>query len=96
MQLIRAYRNPGYEALADGVLAFFDRRVDLHSSGVSFGSAIDGGTDGPPAGSGRASREPDKVSTDISLVAIDRSDPEAYALADVICRGVTAAGGPEG
>jgi hypothetical protein len=31
------------------------------------------------------------VSTDISLVAIDRSDPEAFALADVICRGVTAA-----
>ena len=80
MQLIRAYRNPGYEALADGVLAFFDRRVDLHSSGVSFGSSSDPGAEGPSG----AGRDPDKVSTDISLVAIDRSDPEAYALADVI------------
>ena len=87
MQLIRAYRNPGYEALADGVMAFFDRRSDLHSSGVSFGSADDGAAASP----GGAGREPDKVSTDISLVAIDRSDPEAYALADVIRRGVTAA-----
>jgi hypothetical protein len=95
VQLIRAYRNPGYEALADGVMAFFDRRSDLHSSGVSFGSADDGASDGARAGAaegpGRAGREPDKVSTDISLVAIDRSDPEAYALADVIRRGVTAA-----
>jgi hypothetical protein len=87
VQLIRAYRNPGYEALADGVMAFFDRRSDLHSSGVSFGSADDGAAASP----GGAGREPDKVSTDISLVAIDRSDPEAYALADVIRRGVTAA-----
>jgi hypothetical protein len=99
MQLIRAYRNPGYGALADGVMAFFDRRPDLHSSGVAFGSAdygvSDGVTpasrDGAPDRPGGASREPDKVSTDISLVAIDRSDPEAFALADVIRRGVTAA-----
>jgi len=76
MQLIARYRNGGYEALADGVLAFFDRRSDLQRPGVAFG----------PAGEA----EPAKVSTDISLVAIDRSDPEAFALAEVILRGVNA------
>ena len=91
MQLIRAYRNPGYGALADGVMAFFDRRPDLHTSGVAFGSPYDGSSDGASDGPSGAGREPDKVSTDISLVAIDRSDPEAFALADVIRRGVTAA-----
>lgn len=78
MQLIARYRNAGFEALADGVLAFFDRRVDLQRPGVAFGSG-----DGPDA-------EPAKISTDISLVAIDRSDPEAFALAEVILRGVSA------
>lgn len=78
MRLIASYRNAGYEALADGVMAFFDRRPDLQRPGVAFG---------PDAGPGA---EPAKVSTDISLVAIDRSDPEAYALAEVIVRGVTA------
>ena len=34
--------------------------------------------------------EPAKVSTDISLVAIDRSDPEAFALSQLILRGVNA------
>ena len=32
---------------------------------------------------------PDKVSTDISLVAMDRSDPEAHGLAEAILRGVS-------
>jgi hypothetical protein len=72
MRLIAAYRNAGFEALADGVMAFFDRRVDLQTPGNAFGGGLD------------------KVSTDISLVAIDRSDPEAFALAEVILRGVTA------
>jgi hypothetical protein len=76
MELIARYRNAGFEALADGVNAFFDRRTDLQRPGVAFG----------PDGS-----EPAKVSTDISLVAIDRSDPEAFALAEVIVRGVSAA-----
>ena len=76
MDLIARYRNAGFEALADGVMAFFDRRRDLQRPGVAFG---------PDAGD-----EPAKVSTDISLVAIDRSDPEAYALAEVIQRGVSA------
>jgi len=76
MQLIARYRNGGFEALADGVMAFFERRPDLQRPGVAFG----------PGGG-----EPAKVSTDISLVAIDRSDPEAFALAEVILRGVSAA-----
>ena len=75
MELIASYRNAGFEALADGVRAFFERRPDLQRPGVAFGpSAV-----------------PAKISTDISLVAIDRSDPEAYALAEVILRGVSAA-----
>ena len=78
MQLIARYRNAGYEALADGVMAFFERRSDLQRPGVAFGPE------------GAAEAEPAKISTDISLVAIDRSDPEAFALAEVILRGVTA------
>ena len=82
MELIARYRNAGFEALADGVMAFFDRRPDLQCPGVAFG----------PEGLGEsgAAPEPAKVSTDISLVAIDRSDPEAFALAEVILRGVSA------
>ena len=76
MQLLATYRNAGFEALADGVMAFYERRVDLRRPGVAFGPG------------GRT--EPAKISTDISLVAIDRSDPEAFALAEVILRGVTA------
>ena len=29
MELIARYRNAGFEALADGVMAFFDTRPDL-------------------------------------------------------------------
>ena len=79
MELIACYRNPGFEAVADGAISFFDRRVDLQRRGVAFGNDSSSGTD-----------EPAKVSTDISLVAIDRSDPEAFALSDVIVRGITA------
>ena len=77
MDLIARYSNAGYGAVADGVMAFFDRRPDLQRPGVAFGPAD--------------AAEPAKVSTDISLVAIDRSDPEAFALAEVIVRGVSAA-----
>ena len=80
MDLIACYRNPGFESVADGVMTFFDRRLDLQCSGVAFGNDLSS-----------ADAEPAKVSTDISLVAIDRSDPEAFALSDVIVRGVTAA-----
>ena len=76
MKLIGRYRNPGYESVADAVGAFFERRSDLQRPGVAFG----------PEGE----REPAKVSTDISLVAIDRSDPEAFALSQLIERGVSA------
>ena len=76
MNLLASYRNSGFQALADGVMAFYERRVDLRRPGVAFGPG------------GRT--EPAKISTDISLVAIDRSDPEAFALAEVILRGVTA------
>ena len=34
LDLIASYRNPGFEAAADGVMAFFDRRIDLQRSGV--------------------------------------------------------------
>ena len=37
MELIARYRNPGFEALADGVMAFFERRTDLQRPGVAFG-----------------------------------------------------------
>jgi len=77
MDLIGRYHNTGYEAVADGVMDFFDRRQDLQRTGVAFGS---GDSDAGPA----------KVSTDISLVALSRSDPEAFAIADVIVRGVSA------
>ena len=52
MSLIGCYRNPGFEAVADGVMAFFDRRTDLQRPGIAFGP---GGGD-----------EPAKVSTDIA------------------------------
>ena len=67
MKLIGVYRNSGYETVADGVLSFFDRRKDLYTNGISFGNNNSG-------------IEPHKLSTDISLVSIDRSDPEAFAI----------------
>ncbi len=80
MELISSYRNKGYEAVADGVMTFFDRRTDLHRSGAAFG-------DDQTNQNAQAA----KVSTDISLLSIDRSDPEAFALSEVIIRGVKAA-----
>ena len=78
MQLIGRYKNAGFEAVADGINSFFDRRKDLHKSGIAFGNDISfNATQG-------------KVSTDISLVSLDRSDPEAFALSQVILKGVNA------
>ena len=37
MGIIRKYKNSGFEAVADGVISFFDRRKDLHTNGISFG-----------------------------------------------------------
>lgn len=78
MDLIGRYKNAGFEAVADGVMDFFDRRTDLQSPGVAFGCDCN-------------AAEPAKVSTDISLVSFSRSDPESFAIADVIVNGVTAA-----
>ncbi len=75
MRLIGTFRNAGYEALADAALGFFERRTDLQRPGIAFGH--------DPS-------DPDKISTDISLVQLDRSDPEAHGLAEVILRGVSA------
>ena len=76
MNLIGRYSNPGYASVADAVREFFERRVDLQRPGVAFGPEAEG--------------EPAKQSTDISLVAIDRSEPESFALSQLIRRGVTA------
>jgi len=73
MELIATYRNPGLCQLADAVCDFYARRHDLHRPGLSFG--------------GEGER-PDKRSTDISLVWLDRSDAEAHGLADTIMRAV--------
>ena len=78
MKLIGSYKNSGFEAVADGVISFFDKRKDLHRRGISFGSES------------ISQLNPHKISTDISLVAIDRSDPEAFALSQVILKGVNA------
>ncbi len=80
MELIAHYRNAGFESVADGVMDFFNRRDDLQRPGVAFGAGGEGA-------------EPAKISTDISLLALgsgNDSDPEAYALADVILRAVSA------
>lgn len=86
MRLIGSFEDPGYVALADAAMAFFDRRSDLQRSGVAFSF----GSDGDPGTGAGAEGDPGKISTDISLVWLDRSDPEAQGLADVIMRGVSA------
>ena len=37
MKLIASYHSKGFEAVADGVMEFFDRRQDLQTSGIAFG-----------------------------------------------------------
>ncbi len=78
MKLIARYRNHGFETVADGVMSFFDRRTDLQQRGIAFSDESVG------------LNSPAKISTDISLVAIDHSDPESFALSQVIIRGVKA------
>ena len=57
-------------------MSFFDRRKDLHRNGIALShGAIN---DAKPA----------RISTNISLFAIDRNDREAFALSEVIERGV--------
>ncbi|WP_269622708.1 2OG-Fe(II) oxygenase [Prochlorococcus marinus] len=79
MYLIASYSNKGFETVADGIIDFFHRRTDLHRKGIAFGSQLNG----VPTEA--------KISTDISLVAIDRSDPEGFALSQVLLKGVNAA-----
>ena len=79
MNLLASYHNKGFEAVADGVISFFNSRPDLHHNGIAFGDSL------------TATSDPAKESTDISLVAIDNSDPESFALSEVIIRGVSAA-----
>ncbi|MBM5800143.1 MAG: 2OG-Fe(II) oxygenase [Cyanobacteria bacterium K_DeepCast_35m_m2_023] len=76
MDLIAAYHNSGFAQLADVIVDFYQRRQDLHQRGASFGGAGEHTTQ--------------KISTDISLVAIDRSDPESHGLAQTILRAVNA------
>ena len=78
MDLIASYKNKGFETVAEGVISFFDRRTDLHRNGIAFGNDSD------------SNAAPSKVSTDISLVSIDRTDPESFAISEVIVRGVNA------
>ena len=72
MKLIGRYRNSGFEAVADGVMAFL----------IVVRICI-----------GRESRSVPVVAMNpprcprISALAIDRSDLDAYALAEVIIRG---------
>jgi len=37
MELIGKYKYSGYEAVADGVISFFDRHKDLHTNDIAFG-----------------------------------------------------------
>ena len=75
MQLIATYQDGDLAELGARVMDFFEERPDLHSSGASFG--------------GVAATNPDKVSTDISLVWLDRSDPQAHSLSDAIMLAVS-------
>ena len=77
--LIATYRNQGFSQLAGVIVEFYGRRSDLQRPGSSFGASDASGE-----------HTPMKVSTDISLVAIDRSDAEAYGLAQTILRAVNA------
>ena len=56
-------------------MSFFDRRTDLHRDGIVFSNGVNNDSD------------PAKISTDIKIVAIDQTDPESFALSEVIVRG---------
>ena len=55
MNLIASYKNAGFEAVADGAISFFDRRKDMHESGIAFGD------------DSASNSEPSKVSHTIDL-----------------------------
>ena len=52
-------------------MSFFNHRKDLHRKGIDFYGSNN-------------NKEPAKTSTDINLVAIDRTDLEAFTLSEVI------------
>ena len=81
MRLIATYDHEDLVTLSDQVLAFYDRRPDLHRRGISFGKS-----QGDDSGDLTAAA---KVSTDISLVWLDRSDQEAHRISDAIMRAVS-------
>lgn len=91
MRLIATYDREDLAILSDEVMAFYERRTDLQQRGVSFGQSFrsDGGSgersDAPGADLSKAA----KVSTDISLVWLDRSDAEAHRISDAIMRAVS-------
>ena len=58
--------------------SFFDLRKDSHTNDISFRQNTS------------LNPDPYKVSNDISLVSIDRSHPESFAISEVIIRGVNA------
>ena len=68
MQLIARYRNSGFEAVADGIIDFFDKRTDLHTRGISFNS----------------SAEETKISTDISLSDISLNITSACLIRSIL------------
>ncbi|MFM8526348.1 MAG: 2OG-Fe(II) oxygenase [Cyanobacteriota bacterium] len=81
MRLIATYDREDLQSLSDQVLAFYERRPDLQRRGISFGAS---------AGNREADlSEAAKVSTDISLVWLDRSDAEAHQISDAIMRAVS-------
>ena len=73
MRLIGTYTSDDLSEAAQAALDFYGRRQDLHRDGASFG-------DDPTS--------PRKVSTDISLVWLDRSDPDAFQISDQLMRAV--------
>jgi hypothetical protein len=75
MRLIGTYSSPSLDSAAAAALNFYERRSDLHCNGLSFG-------DDPT--------NPRKVSTDISLVWLDRSDADAFNISDQLMRAVAA------
>ena len=78
MKLIASYKNKGFESIADGLMSFFDRRTDLYWNGIAFTHWS------------RNEEETAKISTVISLLEIDGTDPKAFALFEIIIRGVNA------
>ena len=59
-------------------MSFFDRPKDLHQNGIALSSGSYSDSDD------------EKISTNISHVAIDRAAPESFNLSEVIIKGVRA------